>query len=140
MFAERREAVIEQLYSESTLAADPESGIEVIRAGYTTPATEEAEASFDALAFTEALRRRLIDAQPLTEDELLALAIERAVAVRQAVITADMAVSSRIVVGDPVMVEGTDDDTLRMQVQLSTIDDLDVEASENPAVTSAGAY
>lgn len=79
----RRQEALEALYTEAGLTPD----LEMLRMEHTTSASddgddnEDAEAGFDALAYTEDLRQRLIMAQSVSESELERLATDRAEAV-----------------------------------------------------------
>ncbi len=138
LFAERRLEVIEQLFSESDSSAEPLQSLEALRIEHTTPGSEESGPSFDALAYTEALRRRLIDAQPVAMDELVALAAERAAAVREAIAAADPVAASRVRTGEPMPAESADGPDIRMQVQLAAGGDPGLPAPrDNPAPVAA---
>jgi uncharacterized protein involved in outer membrane biogenesis len=96
MYAERRAEIIETLYRES---------------GRPTQ-------SFDALAFTAELRRRLIDEQLITEEELVALATTRADNVRGSLVAVDESLDTRIRSGRLHAVEADEDGAVRMAVTL----------------------
>ena len=119
MFAERRREVIESLYIESGIGVEPSLALEAVRSEYTSQATDDTPETFDALAYTEALRRELIDLQPLVEADLLTLAAERASAVRQAIIAADPASAPRLAMGESEAVAAVDASIIQMQVELT---------------------
>jgi hypothetical protein len=99
MFAEQQREVLEALFIEQSEAGDPELALEELRAGHTTltEATEDEQPQeqFDALAYTNDLRRRLIELQPLADTELDALALERGNNAQAAIVAVDPALQSR---------------------------------------------
>jgi len=119
MFAEQQREVLEALFTEQSEAGDPELALEELRAGHTTltEATEDEEPQeqFDALAYTNDLRRRLIELQPLADTELDALALERGNNAQAAIVAVDPALQSRIRLVEAKDV-GSEDDGIRMKV------------------------
>jgi hypothetical protein len=120
MYAERRAEIIETLYRE-TGAAEGDS-LDVLRTRFTTETIDEESGrprqSFDALAYTAELRRRLIDEQLITDDELVALATTRADNVRGSLVAVDESLDSRIRSGELRDVEAEEDGAVRMDVAL----------------------
>lgn len=77
------------------------------------------DGEFDALAYTAALRRLLIDRQTLEESEFVALAQARAANVKAGIITANPALESQILAGELQAIEKGDDATINMKVVLA---------------------
>jgi hypothetical protein len=122
MYAQHRLEVIEQLYLEAGIVTDASAGLAELRAAHTTSAANEAPESvarFDSLAYTENLRRLLVDLQPLTEQALSDLAMARASNARAAIIAADPELDARIKVVESSAVSGNDDEDVRMQLSLT---------------------
>jgi membrane-bound inhibitor of C-type lysozyme len=123
MYADLRREVIEQLFTESMTDTDPAVVLSEVRAA-TTAVNETGESQFDELAFAEALRDKLVDMQPVTETDLLALAEARAQSVRQAMLESDAGIAARVVSAEAATGESDDDGNIRMQVRLSASEDL----------------
>jgi len=121
-FTERRQQTIESLYRQS-VSAD-EVALDALRTQFVTAQadaeTGRSEDVFDALAFTEELRRQLIDATAVDEAELVRLARERAENTQAAVIAVDPALQGRVTIVE-LQEEAPDrrEDMVRMKVSLS---------------------
>jgi hypothetical protein len=122
MYAKTRLEVIEQLYRESGIAPDPSASLVELRAANTVAAAEgvEAERQLDALAYTENLRRLLVDRQPLTQQELSDLAVARANNVAAAIIGTNPELEARLEIVESSSVSRDDDEDVRMQMSLTT--------------------
>ena len=122
MYAKTRLEVIEQLYRESGIAPDPSASLVELRAANTVAAAEgvEAERQLDALAYTENLRRLLVDRQPLTQQELSDLAVARANNVTAAIIGTNPELEARLEIVESSSVSRDDDEDVRMQMSLTT--------------------
>ena len=123
-YAGKRAQVIESMYREAS--ALDRAALDTLRAEYTSVAVDdetgkEAE-RFDQLAYTEELRRRLIDAQEIPEAELVALARARATNTTEAVLAADPELAGRVVLIE-LREEDTrqSDETVRMKVSLTNL-------------------
>jgi hypothetical protein len=99
------------------VGTDPAAILEETRNAHTTLA-DDGKKQFDALAYTEALRSRLIDAQPLGEEELLSLGAARADNVRRAILESSAELGSRITVDQSVAVAIDDNNRVRMKLTL----------------------
>ena len=117
MYAEQRREAVEDLLSESLGDVEASALLDEVRQAHTT-LNDEGKEQFDAVAYTEALRARLIDAQPLGEEELLSLATAREASVREAVLGEDVELDSRIASGAPAAVDIDDDGRVRMKLTL----------------------
>lgn len=117
MYAEQRREAVEDLLSESLGDVEASTLLDEVRQAHTT-LNDDGKEQFDAVAYTEALRARLIDAQPLGEEELLSLAAAREASVRQAVLGEDVELDARIVSGTPAAVDIDDDGRVRMKLTL----------------------
>jgi hypothetical protein len=130
--AEQRQAALESLYTELGTTA-PEASLDALRQQFATTAVNEdgepGDAQFDAVAYSAELRRLLIENQVITEQELAALANERAANIRTAIIGLNAELGGRIVIGKPTAVErGRKETDIPMKVTLSA----DGEAVADP--------
>jgi hypothetical protein len=95
-----------------------------MRAGFTTQTVvEEGETpvpEFDELAYTNELRRQLIEVQLLPDTALTELAMERAVNTRVAILEVDENLQSRISIGETTSVSKKPGEPIKMKVSLST--------------------
>jgi hypothetical protein len=117
MYAEQRREVVEELLAEAQAEADAATILAEVREAHTT-LNDEGKEQFDAVAYTEALRARLIDAQPLGEEELLSLAAAREDSVHQAVVGEDAELGTRVVSDTPATVDVDDGGRIRMKLTL----------------------
>ena len=122
-YTERRRAVIERLYGEAT-GADAVA-LRLLRERFTQtdvdPESGEERQRFDKLAYTEDLRRQLIELESLNDSETAALARSRAENARAAVIAAGPDLEPRISVIDLREEENDrDPDSVRMKMTLTT--------------------
>ncbi len=122
MYSGQRAQVIESLYRE---AAMPDSStLDQLQADFTTSTTDpesgRATSSFDTLAYTAELRRQLIELQTVSEEEIVALAKDRADNVRSALVTANESLADRFRSGQLQAVEVDKDGSVRMDVALTT--------------------
>jgi hypothetical protein len=118
-----RANAIETMHGE-TLSPDS-TELDALRAEFTTiqadPETGEETEQFDELAFVEELRRQLIDAQVVAEEDLVTLARTRASNTEAAVLEANAELAGQVAVVDLREEEGRGaDDTVRMKVSLTT--------------------
>jgi uncharacterized protein involved in outer membrane biogenesis len=122
-YAAQRAQVIESMYRESINSEQAE--LVVTRAAYTAveidDETGKESEQFDQLAYTEELRRRLIDAEDVAEPELVALARQRAINTNESVLAASPGLDGRVLVVD-LREEDTrsSDDSVRMKISLTT--------------------
>jgi hypothetical protein len=117
MYAEQRREVVEELLAEAQAEADAATILAEVREAHTT-LNDEGKEQFDAVAYTEALRARLIDAQPLGDEELLSLAAAREDSVHQAVVGEDAELGNRVVSDAPATVDVDDGGRVRMKLTL----------------------
>jgi hypothetical protein len=103
-YAAQRLQILEQLFAESALETDPDGVVEQV----------------DMLAYATALSRQLVDAQPLDEDDLLALAAARADNARTAILTVNPELADRLLIEDTTAVSQPKDDEIRMEIRLTT--------------------
>ena len=123
MYAEHRLEVIEQLYLESGIATDAAAGLVELRSAHTSSVADETSATdeqFDALAYTENLRRLLVDRQPLTETQLSDLATARANNAEAAIIGTNTELETRIEIVESSSVSRNEEEEVRMQMSLTT--------------------
>ena len=124
MYAEHRKAVLESLYSDHSLADDGSLLLQELRARFTTQtAAEEGKAptaEFDELAYTNELRRQLIDLQPLPATGLSNLALARAENTRSAILENDASLAERIDLTETTTIEKKSDEPIKMKVTLAT--------------------
>ena len=136
MFAERRQAAIEALVAESTSITDPSLVIDELRAAHTRAESDNAPGQFDALAYTESLRDRLIDAEPMENSELIALGESRAARAQQAILEADASIAAQILIERPASAVTGENNSVQVQVRLSADEDVSVR---NVDVEAGGA-
>ena len=136
MYADLRREAVEQLFSESQTGTDPAVALAEVRAANTT-VDEAGESQFDELAYTEALRAALVESQPVTDADLLALADGRAESVRQAIVEIDPGIAARVAGTDASASELDDEGNVRMQVRLSTSEDLPPAPAEDEPPVAA---
>ncbi len=117
MYAEQRLETVEQLLTEALAAADASATLAEVRAAHTTT-TDDGKEQFDALAYTQALRSRLIDAQALSESELVSLGTARADSVQQAILERSEELGSRVTIDEPAAVDIDEDNRVRMKLTL----------------------
>jgi hypothetical protein len=117
MYADQRREAVEQLISESLTDTDPAATLAEVRAAHTSQ-DDDGKEQFDALAYTQALRSRLIDAQTLGETELTSLAAARAENVRQAIIDSNAQLDPRITIDAPAEADVDDNERVRMKLTL----------------------
>ena len=131
MYAENRQSVIEALFRESGIATDPAAELAQLRASHTTPASDETAGGFDALAYTEALRDRLIEAHPLEDGALIRLATDRVNAAKQAIAGDNVALAARIVIDSTTADIELDDELVPMQVRLTSGKELGIQVPQD---------
>ena len=117
MYAEQRRETVEELLTESLGDAEAAALLDEVRSTHTT-LNDDGKEQFDAVAYTEALRAQLIDAQPLSEEELLSLAAAREGSVRQAIVGENPELDNRVVSNAPAAVDVDDDERIRMKLTL----------------------
>ena len=136
-YQEQQLAAVEQLFTESAIAVDVASALAEFRSAHTIAKTEDAEAQFDSLAYTAALRRQLVDAEPVTSDELSALAGARAENARRAILAVGPALESRVFIGSQGEVSRDAEEDIQMKVSLS-VDEERNNAPAAAAIATAG--
>jgi hypothetical protein len=123
MYAEQQRKILESLFIEQGVQAEQEIALEELESRFTGAVTNEetgtTETQFDALAYSNEIRRRLIELQPMTDSELAALANERSSNVRTALLAIDSLLETRIALGKAQAVEAKDDEPVRMKVTLT---------------------
>lgn len=123
MFAEQQQSVLEQLFIEQSQTGDPELALEELKTAHTTmsePADDEdPQEQFDAPAYSNELRRRLVELQPVTDAELDALALERRNRMQAAVLAVNPELQNRTRVGEPQDVDSDEEKGIRMKVTLT---------------------
>jgi len=117
MYAEQRREAVEELLAESLAEADRATILTEAREAHTT-LNDDGKEQFDAVAYTEALRGRLIDAQPLGDEELLSLAAAREDSIRQAMLEVDTELGERVASEAAATVDLDDNDRIRMKLTL----------------------
>jgi hypothetical protein len=124
MYADQQLEVLETLFVEQGQVEDADSALEQLRVEYTTlieaKEDEEPQEQLDTLAFSNELRRRLIELQPLADSELDALTLQRANNTQSAIIAVNPELQSRVRLTEPQEVGSNDGDRIRMKVALTT--------------------
>ena len=124
MYAEQLTKVLETLYKEQGEQDVQRSVLQELKTRYTTVPAEgdtagDGKPQFDALAYSNEIRRQLIAMQTVTEAELAALANERAANTRAAILLADATLDARILPGKPQAVDAKKGEPVRMKVTLT---------------------
>ena len=106
MLDEEIRQVLETLFAEQF----PDISLDSVKALHTTQAADdpEAEPAFDQLAYAGDLRDRLLEAEPVTAEDLLALATARAETIRSAFLASGQFAENRVIVSEPKEVESED--------------------------------
>jgi hypothetical protein len=117
MYAEQRREAVEELLAESLAEADRATILAEAREAHTA-LNDEGKEQFDAVAYTEALRGRLIDAQPLGDEELLSLAAAREDSIRQAIVGVNTELGARVTTEAAATVDLDDNERIRMKLTL----------------------
>ena len=120
-YAQNQMDVMEQLFTESIVATDLAATLDALRIRFTTEVIDgddAAESRFDGLAYSNELRRQLIEVQPLEEAEFVALANARAANTREAILQVSAELAGRILTGALRAVTDGDDEVVRMKVIL----------------------
>ena len=122
MYAEQRADVLEKLFAERQ--AEGALALQELRTQFTTQTiVEDGEtpvAEFDELAYTNEIRRQLIDVQLLPDMAITELAMARAENTRVAILEIDENLQDRIKIGDVGSVAEDSEDLIKMKVTLST--------------------
>jgi hypothetical protein len=117
MYAEQRREAVEELLAESLAEADRATILAEAREAHTA-LNDEGKEQFDAVAYTEALRGRLIDTQPLGDEELLSLAAAREDSIRQAIVGVNTELGARVTTEAAATVDLDDNERIRMKLTL----------------------
>ena len=117
MYADQRREAIEDLLGESLVESELAAILDETRKTHTT-LNDDGKEQFDAVAYTEALHERLIDLQPVSEEELASLGAARVENLRQAILAANADLDSRIMIDAPSAVD-VDEELVRMKLSLS---------------------
>lgn len=124
-YDEQRRAVLEQLFAEQPAGNANPAALDEMRARFTVSVADGSKGAaerFDSLAYSAELRHQLIESQTLSEEDLAALANQRAEGVRDAIVSRDPELQGRIVIGevekDSTKVEGN----IRVKVRLTADD------------------
>ena len=124
MFSEQQTSVLEQLFSEQQTSQDSRLALQELRTQFTTQTEasndESATVYFDELAYTNELRRQLIDLQPLTTAELDLLALKRAENCQNAVLMNNDSLRNRVVLTESGTVTKESGEMIKMNVTIST--------------------
>ena len=98
----------------------PDLALEPLRVQFTRAPVPGAEIAFDETAYLNALIEKLIDAEPLEADAVDALALARASAVRDALVTNASLDAARITDAASLQVEPTNDGSVPLRLELAT--------------------
>ena len=124
MYAELQKKVLEQLFVEQQLAEDAEIALQELPDSFTISSDADGEdgqaGQFDALAYTNELRRQLIELQTVTNADLTILAKQRAQNTQEAILASNEGLRDRIVLGTSSGVAKKSGEMIKMKVTLST--------------------
>ena len=118
MYADQRRKAVEALLAEALEGDDPRATFEKAREAHTV-ADDDGKEQLDALAYTEALRKQLVELQPLGEAELESLAAARAQNARQAILDVNVELGARVATEAHGAADVEDDGRIRMELRLS---------------------
>ncbi|WP_341939049.1 DUF748 domain-containing protein [Marinimicrobium sp. C2-29] len=117
--SESNQDIVETMFS----AEYPNEDLETIRARFTESQDESSEeTSFDALSYRNHLADKLIEAQPVSDADLEAIANDRAEAVRDALVDPEAATpidADRVRILDPKEIDSVDDERIAMEVGIT---------------------
>jgi hypothetical protein len=123
MYAEQRKTVLEQLLTEQQISSDPALALQDLRARFTIQIESSdggaSNMQFDELAYTNDLRRQLIELQALTETDLVTLAVARKKNARLAILMNNETLQNQVVLGANIDVHKGANEMIRMKVTLS---------------------
>jgi hypothetical protein len=126
MYAEQQKKVLEILFLEQGAMPERRLALTDLVTRFTTSETsqdsEALETQFDSLAYTNEIRRQLVELQPMTDIELATLANARAENTRLAIVLIDATLDSRILLGKAQAVETEIDHPVRMKITLAAGD------------------
>jgi len=124
MYADHLKLALEQFFSEQQAAESGESALQALRDQFTTPTVvkegKDPVPLLDELAYSNEIRRQLIDTQTLGESVFADLANERAENTRIAILANDEGLQDRINIAESRTVEKEPDKMIEMKVTLST--------------------
>ncbi len=138
LYADLQTKALEQLFIEQQVAENPGLALKELRTSITVASEADNEdgpaVPFDKLAYTNELRRQLIELQTITNADLVALAKQRAQNTQQAILASDKTLQDRIILGKNSGVDKKSGEMIRMKVTLSTktpvTDQREVEGSD----------
>jgi len=123
MYADQLMNVLEMLFVESPVATDGSLALEELRIRFTTVPDADGNArptaEFDQLAYTNELRRKLIENQAVSESALADLASERARNTRAAILENNETLAHRVNIVASQSIAKKPDEMIRMRVRLS---------------------
>ena len=126
MYAEQQKKILEILFLEQGAMPERRLALKDLVTRFTTSEksqdSEAMETQFDSLAYTNEIRRQLVELQPMTDIELATLANARAENTRLAIVLIDATLDSRILLGKAQAVETEIDHPVRMKITLAAGD------------------
>lgn len=126
-YADQRRMALEQLYTEQLTAEVATQKLEALRMQFTTMIEVEGQAdpqpSVDSLAYANKIRDQLIDLQPISENDLTALASARAESLKTALLAIDETLQDRVVIAENEPVTREDGKSIEMKVTLGSASD-----------------
>ncbi len=114
MFVRRQRKVLENLYKASVENAD----LKAIKQDFTRPLEAGARPKLDEVAYSAELRRRLVERELISDQQLESLAAERAQRTVNEILLASESLSNRILIGEPVITQSTDPQWVLMKMAL----------------------
>jgi hypothetical protein len=89
-----------------------------------TAATDSTAPTLDVRAYLKAVRSALVEQQPLDEEELPSLADQRAVAIRNHMVTVHLMPEERVLIDERENIDDEDDEWVRCRLELEAMDDV----------------
>jgi hypothetical protein len=124
-YADLRRMVLEQLFGEQQNVELPGQQMEDLRQQFTVLVAVEGQAEpvarLDGLAYSQALRDRLIATMVIDDSELAALASARAESLRTALLAIDATLQDRVRITEPQAVTRAKDEPIQMKVTLDSL-------------------
>ena len=123
-YADLRRMALEQLFGEQQSEELPEQQLEELQQQFTSLVAVEGQAepiaSFDALAYTNALRAKLVALQVIDDSDLVALANARAEALKTALLAINAELQARVQITESQEITRAQDEPIQMKVTLAS--------------------
>jgi hypothetical protein len=126
---ERTRNALEKLAREQL----PNVSLDELEAQFQIPAPDSERTTLDEAAYTKELGRLLEAAQPVSDEQLLALAVERQDAIRTRLTTTDNSIAGQLKAGAPGSKGEAEKDNVRIRLEVETGSSSSAETAEPEA-------